>query len=198
MILTAKASDQTRQRRLTLSIYCESLSSALPDPVSRLPSLASRPPHDATVLLERRVLRLWQLVTRWRCPLSYIFRHISSIPDSLSPPPPSLSPCPFPSSSSSPPPFPLLPLVVYMCVYVFIKLLLFVFLSLVCLFNSFYILSLLCPFMASMSFAGYFLDRFLMSAFSLPFFSERVPDVIWLGSVCLVTKAGFVADHQLM
>ena len=112
--------------------------------------------------------------------------------------PPLYPPCPFPSSCSSPPPFPLLPLVVYMCVYVFIKLLLFVFLSLVCLFNYFYILSLLCPFMASMSFAGYFLDRFLMSAFSLPFFSERVPDVIWLGSVCLVTKAGFVADHQLM
>ena len=49
--------------------------------------------------------------------------------------------------------------------------------------------------MATMSFAGYFLVRSLLSAF--PAFSERIPGLIWSGSTYLVTTAGFVAD-QLM
>ena len=54
-------------------------SSALPAPVPRLPSLGSRPPHDAIVSLGRRVLRLWLLVPRWRHPLCRVFRPISTI-----------------------------------------------------------------------------------------------------------------------
>ena len=47
-----------------------------------------------------------------------------------------------------------------------------------------------------MSFAGYFLVRFFLSAFPA-FFSERNPGLIWFGSMYLVATAGFVAD-QLM
>ena len=50
---------------------------------------------------------------------------------------------------------------------------------------------------ATMSFAGYSLVRCLLSAFPATFFSERVPGLIWFGSVYLVTTAGFAAD-QLM
>ena len=48
--------------------------------------MGSGPPHDATVSLGRRVLRLWLLVTRWRHPPSRVFRpiyrwrHLSPIP----------------------------------------------------------------------------------------------------------------------
>ena len=80
--------------------------------------------------------------------------------------------------------------------------LLFVFLFLVDLFLFIFILSLLCPFLPTMSFfAGYFLlVRCLLSAFLrfhfLVFFCSRF-DLVWLGSVYLVTTAGlFVADHQ--
>ena len=47
-----------------------------------------------------------------------------------------------------------------------------------------------------MSSAGYFLARVLLSAFSLLFFSERVP--IRFGPVYLVITAGFVADQLIM
>ena len=50
------------------------LSSTLPDPVPRLPSLVSDLQHDATVSLGRRVLRLRLLVIRSRSPPSRIFR----------------------------------------------------------------------------------------------------------------------------
>ena len=46
------------------------------------------------------------------------------------------------------------------------------------------------------AFAGYFIDRFLLSAVPA-FFSELVPGSIWFDFVYLVTTAGFVAD-QLM
>ena len=53
------------------------LSSALPNPVSRLPSLGSGPQQDATVSLRRRVLRPWLLVIRWRRPPTRFFRPTS-------------------------------------------------------------------------------------------------------------------------
>ena len=46
-----------------------------------------------------------------------------------------------------------------------------------------------------MPFAGYFLVRFLLSAFPAFLLRTRVPGLIWFGSVYLVTTAGFVADH---
>ena len=54
-----------------------------------------------------------------------------------------------------------------------------------------YFLSPLCPFPAMMSFAGYFHVRFFcpLSLFWFPLF--------WLGSVCFVTTAGFVADRLM-
>ena len=60
----------------------------------------------------------------------------------------------------------------------------------------FLFLSLSRPFLATKSYADYFLVCFLLSA-SPAFFSERVPGLIWFGSVYLVTTAEFVAD-QLM
>ena len=59
----------------------------------------------------------------------------------------------------------------------------FVFVS--CYFNF---LSFLCPFLATMSFAGYF-SSVVFCLLSLLFFSERVPGLIWFGSVYLVTTA---------
>ena len=50
------------------------LTSTLPDPILHLPCLDACPQHDATVLLGRRVLRLWLLVPRWSCPPSRLFR----------------------------------------------------------------------------------------------------------------------------
>ena len=51
--------------------------------------------------------------------------------------------------------------------------------------------------MATMSFAGYFLlARSLLYVFPT-FFQTYIPGLIWVGSVYLVTTAGFVAD-QLM
>ena len=47
-------------------------------------------------------------------------------------------------------------------------------------------------FIATMSFAGYFLVRSLLSAF--PCLSP-ISGLIWFGSVYLVTTAGFVADQ---
>ena len=48
-----------------------------------------------------------------------------------------------------------------------------------------------------MSFAGFFLVRFLLFAPpAFMFFSERVLGLIWFGSVYLVTTAGFVADQS--
>ena len=53
----------------------------------------------------------------------------------------------------------------------------------------------LCPFLATMSFAGYFSARFLLSAF--PFFSGYVPGLVWFDCVYLVTMAGFVGDQSM-
>ena len=56
----------------------------------------------------------------------------------------------------------------------------------VCIFYYFFL------FIATVSFAGYFLVRSLLSAFS-DFISERISGLIWFGgSVYLVTTAGFV------
>ena len=46
--------------------------------------------------------------------------------------------------------------------------------------------------MVTMSFAGYFLVRSLLSAFP-SFLRKRIPGLIWFGSVYLVTTAGVVA-----
>ena len=46
---------------------------------------------------------------------------------------------------------------------------------------------------ATMSFADYFLIRYFCPLFLL--ISERIPGLIWFGSVYLVTTAGFVADQ---
>ena len=51
--------------------------SILHDPVSRLSSLGPGLQHNATVSLERRVLRLWLPVTRWRRPPFCVFRPTS-------------------------------------------------------------------------------------------------------------------------
>ena len=51
-------------------------------------------------------------------------------------------------------------------------------------------------FLATIYFAGYFLARFILSAFPV-FFSERIPSLFWLGSLYLVTAAGFVADQSM-
>ena len=80
--------------------------------------------------------------------------------------------------------------VVAFCLFL-LFLLLFAFFFLL---SIFYFIFLLCPFLATMSFAGYFLVRFLLSAFPVFFPSERVPGLIWFGSVYLVTPAGFGAD----
>ena len=65
--------------------------------------------------------------------------------------------------------------------------------------------SLLNPFLAMMSFAGYFHARFLMSAFFpvclilFCFFpTVFVPDLFWCYFLYLVTTAGFVADQLIM
>ena len=50
------------------------LSSALSDPIPRLPHPGSGSYHDTTVALGRRVLRLRLLVTRWCHPSSRVFR----------------------------------------------------------------------------------------------------------------------------
>ena len=55
-------------------------------------------------------------------------------------------------------------------------------------------LFLLSPFLATMSFAVYFLVRF-SCLFPCFLFSENVPGLIWFGSVYLVTTAGFVAGQ---
>ena len=71
--------------------------------------------------------------------------------------------------------------------------LLYVFVFLV---DLFLFLSLPRLFTVTMSLAGYFLVRFLLSAFP-SFFSESVPGLICFGSVYLVTTAEFIVD-QLM
>ena len=66
--------------------------------------------------------------------------------------------------------------------------------------------SLLNPFTAMMSFAGYFHARFLLSAFfpvCLSYFVLFFPtvfvlDLFWCNFLCLVTTAGFVADQLIM
>ena len=66
--------------------------------------------------------------------------------------------------------------------------------------------SLLNPFTAMMSFAGYFHARFLLSAFfpvCLSYFvlffpTVFVPDLVWRNFLCLVTTAGFVADQLII
>ena len=63
---------------------------------------------------------------------------------------------------------------------------------------------LLNPFLAMMSFAGYFHARFLLSAFfpvCLSYFvfpTVFVPDLFWCKFLYLVTTAGFVADQLIM
>ena len=54
-------------------------------------------------------------------------------------------------------------------------------------------LSPLCPFLATVSFAGYLPVSFCL--LSLLFFSDCVPDWTWFGSVYLVTTAEFVVDQ---
>ena len=73
-----------------------------------------------------------------------------------------------------------------------------VFFAFVCVscFILFSFLSLLFPFLATISFAGHFFACFPI-LLSLLFFTDRVPGLIWFGYVYLVTTAGFVAD-QLM
>ena len=75
----------------------------------------------------------------------------------------------------------------------FVPLFVFLFLVSICL----HALFLPCPFLAAMSFAGYFLVRFILSAFPDFFFSERVSGLIWFGSVYLVTMAGFIEDQLI-
>ena len=67
--------------------------------------------------------------------------------------------------------------------------------------------SLLNPFLAMMSFAGYFYARFLLSAFFPVYVSYFVlfcfptvfvPDLFWCNFLNLVTTAGFVADQLIM
>ena len=80
-------------------------------------------------------------------------------------------------------------------------------LSFVCFFCVFFVFSfrviyvlvclVLCSFLATMSFAGYLLVRFNLSAFP-PFFSDRVPVLAWFGYVYLVTKAGLLVADRLM
>ena len=66
--------------------------------------------------------------------------------------------------------------------------------------------SILNPFLAKMSFAGYFHARFLLSAFfpvCLSYFVlffpiMFVPDLFWCNFLYLVNTAGFIADQQLI
>ena len=76
-----------------------------------------------------------------------------------------------------------------MVVFTFLLLLLFVF---VCFIR----LSLVCPFLATMSSAGYFMS---VSFRLLPllFFSNRVPGLVWFRFAYRVTMAGFVADQLI-
>ena len=89
-----------------------------------------------------------------------------------------------------------LPYAYFVVVFCLFILFLFVFVLLFLVAYLFYVSSLLCPFLGTISFAGYLLVRLLLSAFPA-FFSERVPGLIWFGSVYLVTTAVFLAD-QLM
>ena len=54
------------------------------------------------------------------------------------------------------------------------------------------------PFLAMMSSAGYFLARFLLSAFFSFFPTVFVPDLFWCNFLYLMTTAGFVADQLIM
>ena len=64
-------------------------------------------------------------------------------------------------------------------------------------FIFFFFFFLLCPFLATIFFAGYFLVRFLLSVFPAFFFlSDRVPGLIWFGSAYLVAAA-VVLDYQI-
>ena len=74
------------------------------------------------------------------------------------------------------------------CLFI-LYLLLLVFLFRVSLFLCF---SFLCTFLATTSSASYLLVRFDVLAFPA-FFSERVPGLIWIDCVYLVTTAGVVA-----
>ena len=65
------------------------------------------------------------------------------------------------------------------------------------LFIYFYFTSPLCPFLAMMSFAGYFLVRFILSTFFLGFLHLTCLWFDLVDSAYLMTTAGFVAD-QLM
>ena len=57
---------------------------------------------------------------------------------------------------------------------------------------------LLNPFLAMMSSAGYFHDRFLLSALFYFFPTVSVPDLFWCNFLYLVVTAGFVADQLIM
>ena len=57
------------------------LSSVLPIFSPRPPSLGSGPPHNVMVFQRHRVLRLWALVTRWRCSLYHAVESITTIPE---------------------------------------------------------------------------------------------------------------------
>ena len=85
--------------------------------------------------------------------------------------------------------------VYYAVVFRFFLLFLSLFLFFACV--CFHFVSLLCPFLAAVSFAGYFLVCFLLSECPA-FFSESVPGLIWFGSVELLTTAGFVADQLML
>ena len=75
---------------------------------------------------------------------------------------------------------------------------LFLLFILLFLFIYFKCMSLLCPFLAKMSLAGFFPARFILPAF--PAFFLRicyVPGLVWFGPVYLVTTVGFVGDRSI-
>ena len=84
--------------------------------------------------------------------------------------------------------------VIVFCLFLLL-LLLFEFEFLVCVFFLFVLFLFLLIFLATMSFAGYFLVLCLLS---LLFFSERVASSVWFGHVYLLTAAGIVADQLIM
>ena len=68
--------------------------------------------------------------------------------------------------------------------------------SLILLFVIFFVFFIFL-FIATISFTGYFLVRSLLSAFPAYLRTYSRFGLVWLGSICLVTTAGFVAN-QLM
>ena len=66
------------------------------------------------------------------------------------------------------------------------------------LFVCFLICACLFPFPATMSFAGYFPARFLLSAFPSFFFLIcSWVGLVWFDSAYLVTMAGFIGDQSM-